>query len=548
MTKPGLQRSGTDGNDILSMFKKLIVLLFLLFLFEPAFSAEYMICTKCDPAPNNGIKPNEQLQAGDIVKEIIGLKPTGDIAFFEKWQKAVKNLKRYHCQVLRNGQEITVYYSSSDYTDWASIDDSPTTVSAEDITIDLNDLFYFLEQVYILSDKTNDTGYRRSKEELLDYFFGKDCYNLDDVYLELASFLTRFEDGHLRIGYRNLVTELMKNWYLRDQGTFPLEIQTYRRNFYIRVPTGTRETIVRLLSINGHPIEDIVTDMKTRIGGDSVEHKDSYILDNFPILYSWIFGYSPEYVISFKDGRHTKQTTVSAGAPAHLLREPYGIGSWTIKDNVGILTINGFNNDESFESLVQSFFDHVRKEQIPAVVIDIRENKGGNSQSLTFLMLFVEERPFTIYERYQYRQPNEQKDQENKRTWYGPNIGERVITSDKYTISGAPIYKGPIYLLTSARNYSTALDCIIALKNRGNTTIIGQKCGGKLISTGNTMTWIGTKTGVHVMFPVSLYYPLNYREYLEKDSLEPDIFMENMPFTRRDSILDKALKMGNKTQ
>jgi|GEM_PF-6568379 len=530
------------------MFKKLYVLLFLLVLFEPAFSAEYMICTKCDPAPNNGIKPHEQLQAGDVVTEIVGLKPANDISFFEKFAKTTTRLKRFPCKVMRNGKEFPVSYSASDYTDWSFIDDTPTTIYSKDLMTDLDDLFYYLEQVYILNEKTNDTGYRRSKEELIDFFSRRERYNLSEVYLKLADFLTRFEDGHLRIEYDALMTELMKYWYLRDQGTFPLDIQTYRGKFYLQLPSGTRKAIVQLLSINDRPIEHIIADMRTKISGDSVAHKDSFIVDNFPILYSWIFGYAPEYTLGYKENRTTEHTVVTAGVPDHLLRKPSSIGFWTIKNNIGVLTINGFNNDGSFKSLVVDSFDSARENQLPAVVIDIRDNRGGSSEALAFLMLFIEDRPFTIYERYRYRQPNEHKDNENKRTWHDKGIGEKVVTPDMYTETGAEVYKGLIYLLTSGRNYSTALDCIIAMKNRGNTTTIGQRCGGKLISTGNTMNWTGPKTGVRVMFPVSLYYPLNYREFLNKDSLEPDIFMENMPFTMRDSILDKALKMGNRTQ
>ena len=525
------------------------MLVFILFtiLLNSASGADYLVCISYQPALNNGISPDKQIKAGDILLENCGVKFLDAESYIKAFYKSkpFKNLKRFPCTVLRNGQKLSVFYAANDYTDFSVMNDTPVFVEKKDFVSDLNELFYLLETVYIFNEKTNDFAYKQSKKRLLEELIGSDKIELGEVYLKLAGFLNHFNDGHLMIDCRELLAQLMKGWFFHGKGTFPFDLKIYQGRFYSQLPLGTQKKVVQVLSINDKPMKEIIESMRLKISGDNDNYKNSFITDNFPVFYSWIFGYTPEYRITFKEGLKTSEITTPAGFPPHSLIEPEFVGKWYFKENIGVLIINGFNDEKFFQkNLVNDFFERVKKQKSSNIIIDIRANRGGSSQALKYLMLYLEDRPYTIYDKYKYRKQSDKRDESDPKTWYTNEIEEKIYSSDMYTVSTGEIFKGHVYLLTSGHNYSTALDCIVALRIRGNTTVVGQPCGGNLLSSGNMINWTGKKSKVKVMLPVNFYYPYHYQEFLDKKySLEPDLLIESLPFSENDHVLNKAFNL-----
>ncbi|MBI4861120.1 MAG: hypothetical protein HY815_12815 [Candidatus Riflebacteria bacterium] len=127
---------------------------------------------------------------------------------------------------------------------------------------------------------------------------------------------------------------------------------------------------------------------------------------------------------------------------------------------------------------------------------------------------------------------------------FSSRIEETRIGRDDHYQPRAGAFSGKVLLLIGPRNYSTSVDSVITLKNRGNVTTIGSATGGRAVSPGDSETFKGPRTGVRVTVPVGFFHPKDFERWATRQgNIAPDVAIENRPFSRADAVMEKALSL-----
>ncbi len=143
-----------------------------------------------------------------------------------------------------------------------------------------------------------------------------------------------------------------------------------------------------------------------------------------------------------------------------------------IKQNIGLLTINKFwgkDFNQKFDAIFKKLLN------TNALIIDIRDNEGGNSQNAEYVLKHLAKNNFygSAWRTRQYRPAfiSWGKSEE----WF--NEPAKKIKKRK-----GKRYKKNIIVLISSRTFSSAEDFLVAFKQMNRGRVIGSPTGG---STGN---------------------------------------------------------------
>jgi C-terminal processing protease CtpA/Prc len=174
----------------------------------------------------------------------------------------------------------------------------------------------------------------------------------------------------------------------------------------------------------------------------------------------------------------------------------------------------------SFRTFLQRVFSEVRSARMRAVIVDIRNNSGGDSELNDELWQYLTAKTFTQFGPVVMRSSDYLKQRYGKSRYveiYGPEAWDApngtLITYPQSKIGfihprdNALRFRGPVALLIGPRTFSSALDCAIAAKNYGLATLIGEETSEPVNTTGEVIK-IGTRfSGITGSFTTKYYRP-----------------------------------------
>ncbi len=131
-------------------------------------------------------------------------------------------------------------------------------------------------------------------------------------------------------------------------------------------------------------------------------------------------------------------------------------------------------NDEYIEKL-NNFFDLVRKQNIYNIIIDLRENMGGDSRVATEFLKYI-----SIDSYYFYGVKERNQDDLI-------NINSEKCLINNNTYKNVELFKGKIICLVSNKTFSSARIFATVLKDNNIAKIVGEPTGGKPCSYGNPL-------------------------------------------------------------
>lgn len=131
--------------------------------------------------------------------------------------------------------------------------------------------------------------------------------------------------------------------------------------------------------------------------------------------------------------------------------------------NIGRIKITRFASTKKAKKDVEEAFERFRKKNVNAIIIDLRDCFGGNSDRLNWVLShFLPTEPVLLSKIYN-RKMNIRKDK-----W---SLGEEKLAADKR-------FTQPLYILTSSDTFSGGEAFAYALKHLKRAKIIGEKTGG----------------------------------------------------------------------
>ncbi|MEL6718182.1 MAG: S41 family peptidase [Bacteroidota bacterium] len=384
---------------------------------------------------------------------------------------------------------------------------------------------------------------------------------MNEVEVQLKRPMTKFE-------FFNLLAPITAKINCGHTGTtagrttpnrMPLEFKYLKNKLYLYYDYETQETSSKAVrSINGNSVEDIFNKVANLQGTDGfIETPKALFFNNsltFGYRYHLVYPETDTYKIKLEDGTNITRKAISEDSLTVLYRKRYPkhpIIHYELKKelNTAILTINTFEKRAfkaakvRYKKYIRTFFKKVQKEKIEHLIIDLRQNSGGEDNYASYLYRFLTDKSFQYYKSMETNPLPFDKKIASK--VYLPTEVKNVFLrklfikkkGNRFLVRVTPRTKGlrkqkpkhnsfqeQVYFLISGKSYSASAELTAyAQAYRSNTTFIGQETGGA--TQGNTsavftyLTLPNTKLGNYIPL---VKYTMNIPNPKRGRGVEPD--------------------------
>lgn len=325
-----------------------------------------------------------------------------------------------------------------------------------------------------------------------------------EFQLVVRRFLTQVHCGHT-------VAMPSVDWYNRQRGHanfFPFMPLVVGDGLYLpgALASDSLSAGSEIVSINDRNATDILNAMRaihTR-DGFSGTFTDHSVQGLFQTYYLFLYGSEPEYAIVYrnKSGTHaavlkTKADITRVGALPRSGLETYRVAmstEWSDlyindADSMAVLQIRGFGRGH-FKKYYKKVFRELERQQIPNLVIDMRDNGGGYFPNGNRLLRYLSKTDFT----FRFSRP---KGKPGKHPNLHMDFGSRMTRSLFGMIAPDPVddanvrtyeirykaktkqhYDGRLYVLINGGSFSMSGYVAAFLQHHTDALLIGQETGG----------------------------------------------------------------------
>ena len=149
-----------------------------------------------------------------------------------------------------------------------------------------------------------------------------------------------------------------------------------------------------------------------------------------------------------------------------------------INKETGYLKVATFDvSPDWFEDFVDATFEKISQQKVKNLIIDIRENGGGNTDTSTYLASYLAKKPFRMISSMRERLNTDNRGIFN----YKGDVGD-VLTQDWddwiAPVDEAQSFKGNAYVLISPLSYSSAIVFATAVQDNNMAMLVGRETGG----------------------------------------------------------------------
>ena len=345
----------------------------------------------------------------------------------------------------------------------------------------------------------------------------KDSLTLKEYYRLVSPLVASLQDGHTRLLFPG------KKILNQDDYLFPfivkssidkpyLKITEHIDSAYNKIPVGAE-----ILSINKLSSKNIIHKIIENTSGESNSYRLKMGTDfsMFSILLSAYYDFNQnDFDIVYRYNGKTSRIKVDAitipemneifkkKANTQTKKEEVKDYDFHLKPEIktAIITFNYMTDQKSFQEFLKDSFLKIKENNIENLIIDIRENGGGNSALGNDLLQYISPVPFSQYKEtiIKYSQLQKdfyklycEKDSNNCNTYnYIKNKSNGTFDTISNISSTTPNpinnrFIGDIYLLTSTKTYSSAMNFAQTFKHYKIGEIIGEETGGWIVSYGD---------------------------------------------------------------
>jgi hypothetical protein len=262
-----------------------------------------------------------------------------------------------------------------------------------------------------------------------------------------------------------------------------------------------------ITAIDGRSVSAILSGLKPLLSpeGHSNQFVNFKLESNFAGLYGLVFGFKPQYDITYIDSTGTNQhaslkadqdyTGYSIDKSRELLEQERGELEKSVEVNyfpnvpgtveLKIKRLTYLNDYKRFDA---AFFKRLHDEKIKNLIIDLRDNGGGYLDIGIDMMRYMV-RNYVIpahvvtaatdeYSFSKYIVKGSDTLKKNLLVKTGKHTYAALNDYQLYYISANHIFTGKVYLLINSGTFSAASAFAANLSSQRNVTILGQESGG----------------------------------------------------------------------
>ena len=363
----------------------------------------------------------------------------------------------------------------------------------------------------VVSEKNFNNKVKIIKENLNDSLTLKEFHRL------IAPLVASLKDGHTKLGFpgRKILdaNDYLFPFIVKAKINEPyLEITEQIDSTHNQIPIGAE-----IISINNISSKKIIEKIIENTSGES----DTYRLkmgadfNMFGIVLDAYYDFNQGfYDVQYKNNQKLYNVKIQAITIPQLMTILQNKKNTNNSKNqtpdfelnlkpeikTAIITFTYMDDDEKFQSFLKDSFKKIKENNIKNLIIDIRENGGGNSALGNSLLKYICKVPFSQYKKTVIKYSQLQKDA------YKSYCESENMNCDTYnyiknktngtfeTIENSDFlspnlpkerFDGKVFLLTSTRTYSSAMNFAQAFKYYKIGEINGEETGGWVVSYGD---------------------------------------------------------------
>jgi hypothetical protein len=385
---------------------------------------------------------------------------------------------------------------------------------------DIDTLFSNIEKVHV---NMYETCPKQHIEKDIETLKKKLATNGNALYFytQVTPLVVNLEDGHTNVAFPFDALENVPNLALFP---FHVHVTSPEKSVFVAENPVQPQNIIpvgaKIISINNREAKVYVEEMMKYVSAE----KDFYkieLLEYFftPLLYTlyqdsvfnikYIYNGKKQTIkvkgISFKE--KFEKLFQQSNSEADI---PY---TFTIlqNSNIGVIDFKSFADIDKFKLFLDSTFQILQKNNIKNLIIDIRENSGGNSDLGDELLQYISPVPFAQFGKTIVKTSDIKK--QFFKSHYNKNItkpnGIEVINEDTKLNELRDHnlrYKGNVYLLISHKTFSAAASFAWTFKYFKAGTVIGEETGGLAVCFSNNVTQKLPNSGLYFNTSCGKYY------------------------------------------
>lgn len=244
-----------------------------------------------------------------------------------------------------------------------------------------------------------------------------------------------------------------------------------------------------IISINGMPAAAIMQYMISREvrDGDNTAYPVWIINNYFRSYYSFFFGNPATYTIRYRDNnmviaeKEVPALTRAAIKKNNESRYPVitetGISADTVfSAQYGLLSIRSWDQDllrekyhQRFRSAIDDAFAKFNRSGITHLIIDLRNNQGGDAANGIYLAARLLDRPFTYVRSVEAVKSH-------------TDTGQLLVTRNESMVGSKQpaeqVFSGKVYVLINGGSFSNSAIFTQLMRETGRAVVIGTETGG----------------------------------------------------------------------
>ncbi|MFZ9386374.1 MAG: S41 family peptidase [Chitinophagaceae bacterium] len=397
----------------------------------------------------------------------------------------------------------------------------------------------------------------------------KDQVACGDAWLFFNRLMAAFDEGHSTIGYPSEIEQDIRDEKVK---IFPVLVGDYNgKGIRVRYDLSS-ESLMKpgdlITAINGKSVREIMEHLKLFFGG-LPSWRTVQIQRDFAAL-MLITGFRPPYHIEFEQAGEKKKTEVEGvslsklqeraaaarkQAPAQSGAVPYRFER--SPENSGYILFRSMRDLPAFEKFLDSVFSDIKIKPINGLIIDLRQNGGGNSVLGERLISYISSKPYRMGGGSRWKVSDEYKsflrEQAGSNAVYASGAFQHYLELTTGEIisgnGGKPKspgknnlrYTGKVAVLTGPNTFSSANMLSNAIKDFGLATIIGEPTGEPCNDYGE-LYWTRLPHTGFLMYTCSKQFIRANGDADDPYPVFPDIEVKQDPDSRQDDVLEYARK------
>jgi C-terminal processing protease CtpA/Prc len=418
-------------------------------------------------------------------------------------------------------------------------------LAVEDLQSDLTQIRRALEGEHpAVYGFTNEENFERLYEKQYEQIDGPKT--LGEFCTIAAPLVVAVGCGHTTLSASN------EFWTTAPPRFFPLGLVFFGDRAFVGRGADTVGNLrpgSEILSVNGRSIAEILKEIKALVSSDGSNNSwKTWVINRvFSKRYAFRYGFPEEFVIEILLPDRQKSETIRlrgvalskipAGPEKEMQKtssgDPYlDFKILPDKQSTAILTIRTFGyyqETDKFKSFINDSFERIRKEGIRHLILDLRDNTGGDPFCTTHLLSYLEPKPLPYFARVY------------------PNPYEPFA---KPIPRAAGAFDGKLYVLINGGCFSSTGHFCALLKENRIGTFIGTETGGTYECNDASRTIQLEKTRLRlsvarITFTAAVRSLPRYRGIIPDIVVEPGIADE---VAGRDPIMERALSLTTRSE